>query len=267
MLLRGERGAARSRALVEAFRPLPSASAHSLVITGFGAFPTAPRNATAEMIAAIARDANITMKRPVFAAPDFLVGRGAIGDARVSLMVLPVLWDAAAALLAAEARATRASVVVMCGIASKISAITIEGFATSARRILKDRFGVRPAFSRGAVKSRKTTFDTEIARAAAEAALAREGLAAMGVACRELEENNNYVCNATAHVASTLALRSARVLRSSGAPEGVRAPRISASHGFVHWPADIPPERVDACARVLAAMASALIAKRVAGAA
>ncbi len=83
----------------------------------------------------------------------------------------------------------------------------------------------------------------------------------MGVACRELEETNNYVCNATAHVASTLAVRSARVLRSSGAPEGLRAPRISASHGFVHWPADIPPERVEACASVLTAMAAALIAK------
>jgi len=257
MFFRGERGAARSRALVESFRPLPSARAPSIVITGFGPFPGAPRNATAEMIASIARGANVTMRRPVFGAPDFLVGRGAIGDVRVSLMVLPVLWDAAAALVAKEARATRAGLVVMSGIASKITAVTIEGFSTTARRTMKDRFGVRPAFSRGASSSRKTTLDTARARDAVAAAIAREGLP-MGATCRGLEPENNYVCNGTAHVAAQLAVRGGRVLRTSAAPEGVRAPRMSASHGFVHWPADVPADRVDACARVLVAMATSL---------
>jgi pyrrolidone-carboxylate peptidase len=261
MYLRGERGAARSRALALSFRPLPRAVAPSIVITGFGVFPGAPRNATQEMIAAIARDAGIAMRRPSLRTPDFLVGRGAIGDAGVSLIVLPVLWDAAAMIVAKEARATRANVVVMCGIASKLSAITIEGFATSARRMLPDRFGVKPLFQRGAAHALETTFDTKRARDAAEAAIAREGLA-MSVTERGIDEGNSYVCNATAHVAATLALRGVRVLRSSSMPEGVAAPRITASHGFVHWPADIPPERVDACARVLASMATSLIESR-----
>lgn len=259
MLLRGERGAARSRALVRSFRPRSRVGA-SIIITGFGAFPGAPRNATAEMIASIARESNVAMRRPSLRAPDFLAGRGAIGELCVSLMVLPVLWDAAAALVAKEARATRASLIVMCGIASKMSAITIEGFATSARRMLPDRFGVRPAFARGVSHAQETTFDVERARAAAESAIAREGLA-IGVVCRGLDADNDYVCNATAHVAANLALRGGRVLRSGGAPEGVSAPRIAAAHGFVHWPADIPIERVDAFARVLAAMATALSAK------
>jgi hypothetical protein len=261
MFLRGERGASRSRALVESFRPLPSSGAPSVIITGFGTFPGAPRNATAEMIASIARAAGVTMRQPTFRAPDFFVGRGALEGVRVSLMVLPVLWDAAAALVAKEARATGARVVVMCGIASKITSITIEGFATGARRKLPDRHGVRPVLTHGASHVRRTTFDTERARDAARAALAREGLA-MGALCRGLEVDNNYVCNATAHVAARLAVRSARVLRSSGAPEGVLAPRMSASHGFIHWPADIQADRIEACARVLAAIARALIAKR-----
>jgi pyroglutamyl-peptidase len=256
MMLRGERGASRSRALVASFRPLRGSGAPSIVITGFGAFPGAPRNATAEMIAAIARDAHVTLRRPSLRAPDFLAGRGALGALGVSLMVLPVLWDAAAALVAKEARATRASVIVMCGIA-KLSAITIEGFATSSRRTLPDRFGVKPAFERGASHMHTATFDTEIARASGEAAIAREGLA-MGITCRGLDADNSYVCNATAHVTAKLAVRGARVLRSSGAPEGVSAPRIAASHGFVHWPSEIPPDRVDAFARVLVAMATSL---------
>ncbi len=260
MFLRGERGASRSRALVASFRPLPRSGAPSIVITGFGAFPGAPRNATAEMIVAIARDAHVTLRRPSLRAPDFLAGRGAVGELGVSLMVLPVLWDAAAALVAKEARATRARVIVMCGIA-KISAITIEGFATSSRRTLPDRFGVKPAFQRDASRAHRATFDTEIARAAGEAAVAHEGLG-MSVTCHGLDEDNSYVCNATAHVAARLAVRGVRVLRSSGAPEGVPVPRIGASHGFVHWPAEIPPDRVDAFARVLVAMATSLSAKR-----
>jgi pyrrolidone-carboxylate peptidase len=236
------------------------------VITGFGTFPGAPRNATAEMIAAIAEAAGIVMQRSSFRVPDLITGRGAIDGARVSLMVLPVLWEAAGALVAKEARATRASLVVMTGIANKVSEITIEGFATSARRKMKDRFGVTPAFKRGASRARETTFDTEIARAAAETALAREDLA-IGVARRGLDPDNSYVCNATAHVASQLASRGTRVLRSSNAPDGVFVPRMNAVHGFVHWPAEIPPDRVAACARVLVAMVSALIAKRAAEAA
>jgi pyrrolidone-carboxylate peptidase len=266
MFLRGERGASRSRALVASFRPLPRSGASSIVITGFGAFPGAPRNATAEMIESIARAAHVTLRRPSLRLPDFLAGRGAIDELDVSLMVLPVLWDAAAALVAKEARATRASAIVMCGIASKHSAITIEGFATSSRRTLPDRFGVKPAFPRGASRAHGATFDTELARAAGEAAIARERLE-MDVTCRGLDDSNSYVCNATAHVAARLAVRSARVLRSSGAPEGVLAPRIGASHGFVHWPAEIPPDRVDAFARVLVAMATSLSVKRDAAAA
>ena len=265
MYLRGERGAARSRALVESFRPLPRAGV-SIVITGFGAFPGAPRNATAEMIASIAKDAGVAMRRPSLRTPDFLVGRGAIGEQRVSLMVLPVLWDAAAALVAKEARATRASVVVMCGIASKIASITIEGFATSARRMLPDRFGMMPLFQSGAEHALETTFDTERARDAAHAAIAREGLE-IGVACRGRDEGNSYVCNATAHVTASLAIRGARVLRSSAAPEGLLAPRIAAAHGFVHFPAEIPPDRDAAWARVLGAMATSLTSTRAAAAA
>src|ERR1700690_2709603 len=104
VILRGERGVARARALVESFRPRRAARAWGthVILTGFGSFPGAPRNATAEIVHAIASRANIEMRHPSFRARDFSVGRGALpigaDVATVSLMVLPVVWEAAAAL-------------------------------------------------------------------------------------------------------------------------------------------------------------------------
>jgi pyrrolidone-carboxylate peptidase len=275
MRLRGERGAARSRALVESFRPRIGAGAPRVVLTGFGSFPGVSRNATAEMIHAIAASANITMARPSFRAPELETGRGRITlssgrEIDLSLMVLPVLWDGAAALVAKEARATRASLVIMSGIAGKLSAITIERFATTARRTLKDAFGVRPVRNRGASSACGTAFDTECALAAAREAIAKEAiLATANVVCRELDATNSYVCNATAHVTARLASRGARVLRSAGAPEGIAIARLRAAHGFVHWPGELRSEQAPACGNVLLAMVSALVSeeRRAAGAA
>jgi pyrrolidone-carboxylate peptidase len=268
MRLRGERGAARSRALVESFRPRIATGTPRVVLTGFGSFPGVSRNATAEMIHAIAKRANITMTRPSFRASELETGRGRMTlssgrEIELSLMVLPVLWDGAAALVAKEARATRASLVIMSGVAGKLAAITIERFSTTARRNMKDAFGVRPARSRGASGAYDTAFDTERALAAAKDAIAKEAiLAKANVACRELDATNSYVCNATAHVTAQLASRAGRVLRSAGAPDGLAIARLRAAHGFVHWPGELRSEETPACGNVLLAMADALVSDR-----
>ncbi len=276
MRLRGERGAARARALVGSFRPLRLAlgEAPRVVLTGFGAFAGAPRNATEEMIRALASDVGIEMRARSFRARELAIGRGVVrlpssAEAHVSLMVLPVVWEAAAALVAKEARASRASLVVMSGIAARMRSITLESFATSARKRMADVFGVRPARGRSASRALETTLDVVVARAAAEAALSRERIDAIeGVTSREVDATNAYVCNDVAHVTARLATSNVRVLRSTASPDGVHVPRIGrVAHGFVHWPAEIAPDHAPACARVLLSMVDALIAPRGGGAA
>jgi pyrrolidone-carboxylate peptidase len=276
MRLRGERGAARARALVGSFRPLRLArgEAPRVVLTGFGAFAGAPRNATEEMIRTLASDLGVELRARSFRARELAIGRGVVrlpssAEAHVSLMVLPVVWEAAAALVAKEARASRASLVVMSGIASKMRTITLEGFATSARRRVPDVFGVRPARARSASRALETTLDVAAARAAVEAALSRERVDAVeGVTTRELDATNAYVCNDIAHLTARLAASGVRVLRSTASPHGVHVPRIGrVAHGFVHWPAELAPDHAPACARVLLSMVDALIATRAGGAA
>jgi pyrrolidone-carboxylate peptidase len=247
--LSGERGLARARAIVESFRP-PRAP-RDVVVTGFGAFPGVSRNATADIVRALGAESGIALRARSHRTRDFAVGRGALQlpsgrSVAASLMVVPVAWEAAGALVAKEARATRASLVVMCGVAAARQAIFVEAAATAARTTRRDAFGVRPWRTARAPRSTAATLAVDAARDALERALAIEtasspDLAAVvqGVVIRRAR-TDAYVCNATAYdVARSLSSR--------------------AAHGFVHWPKDIAEGDVPACARVLAAMIDALV--------
>ena len=180
MRLAGERAAARARALVDSFRPrvMPSGAPH-VVLSAFGPFPGVPRNATAEIVRAIAASAGIALRAPSFRAPEFALGRGELAlpsgrACRCSLLILPVVWDAAAALVAKEARASRASLVVMTGVAGPAQPIFVEAVATGARTASRDAFGLR--FVRRSISARAlpATLDVDAARDAIDRALQTE---------------------------------------------------------------------------------------------
>jgi len=224
-----------------------------VVLTGFGAFPGMPRNATAEIVESIARTHGIALDKKLRAKHHGGRGEIALGARRVfaSLLVLPVAWEAAEIAIA-EARAVRASLVLMSGVAAPVQAILVERGSTDARKALVDAFGAKPARVRAMRSARSVTIDVDVAKCAAERALASEietaptlARVATGVACADVRADNAYVCNATTNAVARARLRGAR-------------------HGFVHWPSEIAPRDVPACARVLLAMADALTSPRAA---
>ena len=236
------------------FRPLRARGGESrVVLSGFGAFPNVQRNATAEMIAAIASANDIVLRPRSLRARDFVVGRGDVrlpsgASVRASLLVLPVSWEAAGRIVIAEARASRASLVLMSGVAAPTQPIFVERGSSGARKRMRDAFGERRA--RAKRWTHAVSIDPARAASAAADALAREDALAKivpGVVVSDVRRENAYVCNATTHAVATARLRGAR-------------------HGFVHWPRDVEAGDVPACARVLLAMVDALTAQRAAGA-
>ncbi len=220
-----------------------------VVLTGFGAFPNVPRNATAEIISSIASANDIALRSQSFRSRDFVMGRGVVRlplgtCVHASLLVLPVSWEAAPRIAIAEARASRASLVLMSGVAAPVQPIFVERGSTGARRMMRDAFGARPRRKRR--QTHHVSIDTALATSAAANALAKEASLASvvpGVVFGDVRAENAYVCNATAHGVATARLRGAR-------------------HGFIHWPRDIGANDVGACARVLLAMVDALTRAR-----
>ena len=239
-------GHRRAQSIVRAFRPRIGRS--DVVVTGFGSFPGVPRNATADIVRELAALGGFALRVVSHRSRDFAVGRGALAlpsgrEARASLMILPVAWDAAGALVEKEARATRARLVVMCGVAAPSQPIFVEADATSARVAKVDALGVRPRRARSMAVTRAATLEVELARGAIDRALTAEPVASVpGVLVTRARPDNAYVCNATAYAVATARLR--------------------AAHGFLHWPKDISREDVPACARVLGAMIDVLLAAR-----
>jgi len=272
MRLRGERAAERARTIVESFRPRKATAAPSVVLTGFGQFPGVTRNATSDLVRALAKASGIALCARSFRARDFVIGRGVMRlpsgrTTHASLMVLPVAWEAAAALVAKEARATRASLVIMSGVAAPTQPLFVEVIAGGGRVSLNDAFSMRPR--QGALRGRELemTLDTNRAERAARAAIASECSRAEGLsrvlqdAERPARRENAYVCNATAHVALALSRRSLRILRTGTRPRGVEIQRtFRPAQGFLHWPRDVGVEHAPACARILLSIVDALIA-------
>jgi hypothetical protein len=271
--LRGEGAMARARRVLESFRPrVAEARMQHVLLTGFGTFPTTPRNATADMIRALAESADVKLRSPAFRS-ELAVGRGALAlpsgmIVSVSLMVLPVAWELAAGLVAKEARATRAGLVVMSGVAP-LPAITIEGLAVSANVARVDAFGMKPRHHPRRRVERRLAIATDDAHSAAQRALEHETAgsvtlaeAVRGVDRRAERRDNAYVCNATAFAVEGLSRRGQRML-GSGQSAGVLVPRtFGRRSGFVHWPGAIQAHDAPACGRVLLAMVDALMAAR-----
>jgi len=271
-LLAGERALQRARTAVSGFRPLrPDAleTEPRVLLSGFGPFPNTPRNATEQIVRALGVELRAGR------VPGFAAGRGRVRlpsgrSALVSAMVLPVVWDAAAMLVAKEARALRPKVILMSGVASPVQPLMLERGASRARLAARDAWGVRHARRVPFARPRPLPLRFDVAEEAGRLALAREvegtptlGEVMLGVAAGAPRADNAYVCNATAHGVVTLLGRSTRMLRSRAAPEGVVAPSARLGRvdcGFLHWPRDLRQEHIAGSARILVAMIDALLA-------
>jgi pyrrolidone-carboxylate peptidase len=182
-------------------------------------------------------------------------------------MVLPVVWEAAAALVAKQARAMRASLVIMSGVAAPAQPIFIELGATCARTSTPDAFGLRPRPVTTRAGNLPTTLDARRAESAARDAIAHEASVAPrfgdvvhGVVCRTAGAENAYVCNATAYGVTAMSRRRVRVLRTGACPSGVELARtFRPAQGFLHWPSDTDATDATACARVLSAIVDACL--------
>jgi hypothetical protein len=198
-------------------------------------------------------------------ALDFIAGRGAIllpsgKRVRASLMVLPVVWQAAAALVAREARAARVKLVLMSGVAP-LSQLVVEGVAVRRAVASPDVLGLKPPAWRAPRPEATLTVDVARAAEAARIALAKEPslhAAVRGVEVRHERRDNAYICNATAYDVTALGRRGASMLATSGtAGIAVRRTFVPAN-GFVHWPGTIASEAAGASAHILLAMVDAL---------
>jgi hypothetical protein len=268
-----ERAAERARRIVLSFRPRPSAHPR-VVLTGFASFPGVPRNATADMIRAVAASSGVELLPRSFRAPELVSGAGMVQlpsgrTVRASLMVLPVMWEASAALVAKEARAARASLVVMSGVAAPAQPIFVEMIATGAHKSTVDAFGLRPRRAAAPGRELPLTLDASLAESAAEDAWSREcalvpRLADVihGARRRAARAENAYVCNATAYGVAALSRRNVRMLGTGARPSGVEVVRtFCRAQGFLHWPRATLAEDAPACARILLAVVDALIAQ------
>ena len=271
-LLAGERALQRARSAVSGFRPLRPEALDvepRVLVSGFGPFSSTPRNATEEIV----RSLGVELRAG--RVPGFATGRGRVRlpsgrTVLVSTMVLPVVWDAAAMLVAKEARALRPSVILMSGVASPVQPLLLERAASRARVAARDVWGVRHARRVPFSRPRPLPLRFDVAEDAGRLALAREveqtpslGEVMLGVAAGAPRADNAYVCNATAHGVVTLLGRSTRMLRSRAEPEGVmvssaRLGRVDC--GFLHWPRELRQEHIAGSARILLAMVDALLA-------
>ncbi len=270
-MLTNERAVERARAAVRSFRPLRPPRAPEeprVLVSGFGPFPAVPRNATAEMIRSLGVELRASRVR------DLEIGRGRVRlpsgrVVLVSAMVLPVVWDAAAMLVAKEARALRPAVILMSGVAAPAQPLIVERAASCARLPIADAWGVRHARRVRFAPPRALPLRFDLAEQVARRAIEREvsavpslGEVLQGVQAGAAREDNAYVCNATAHGVVTLLARSTTMLRSRRAPGGLATPSArlgSVDCGFLHWPRDLSPDHARSTARILLEMVDALV--------
>ena len=146
-----------------------------VLVTGFGAFPNAPTNPTAGLVADLARER----------------GRLARCGVHLRTLVLPVLFGASDDLAAAIA-ADCPRIMLHFGLAGRRTSLTIEMRAANRAGILHPDAGGRPAHSllivAGEPSHRSVRFPV------------RETVAAIrraGVACRASIDAGDYICNET----------------------------------------------------------------------
>jgi pyrrolidone-carboxylate peptidase len=235
-----------------------AARGRRVLVTGFGPFGPHARNVTSEIASAFAGG---RASRPVTGTRAHVVDAGP-----VRAVVLPVIWDLAAIVALREIDAFAPDVVLMNGIASASSPVTLERGACNVASARFDATGeVRPHGKGPSAivpseprRARALPFDFTGGLAAARDALEPGGVRARTSAARE---SNAYLCNQLTYLVD-LALgtgRPLRLLRAHHAPEGVSV-RMSREHAhvkrvFVHWPSNpdaVGAERGCALLRALA---------------
>jgi|GEM_PF-7111157 len=197
-----------------------------VLFAGFGPFPNTPVNATESMMRALAKHGKQTI-------------------------VLPVEWAHAAELLLAESITTKATWVLMNGVAGARQPMWIESAAMDVFAEREDAAGKMPEVIRTTpTETVYVSIDVGAAKKAADLAFRKvrdtvEGglrLDAImhGATMMDPRAENAYVCNDTTW-------RVTRALSGTGA----RA-------GFFHWPHELRGAHVEAACDVLLAIAATL---------
>lgn len=184
-----------------------------LLICGFGPFPGAPVNPTEAVVRALAEEG----WRPPRAEARYLV--------------LPVLWDAAPALVLESVMGWRCDGVLLTGLALRARTFRVETLARNRVAPRPDAAGTVPA-SDDVVEGGPRTL---AATAPADRMLSR--LTAAGLAAEASTDAGDYLCNSTFY----------RLLAAEDAPPA----------GFLHAPPVGPGLGLDEIARAVRACALA----------
>lgn len=254
-----------------------------VLLTGFARFGVHERNASGELVAALLPDLEV----PRFPGPQpdtvfspelqFVAATGGVRwddvDVDLAVLVLPVLWDVAAAVVLRAVEQFDPELVVMSGVAGPRQPLWVELGASNQTHPRRDASGhLQPIADARVVPggppalAHRAAFPTllELGRAqlAAEASLA-EVMPSVELTGFP-RPGNAYICNATAYtVAYALSHpdRPLTLLEGSadqrGATLHLRRDRAHVPHFFLHWPSELRGVQVDAAARILRTMVSA----------
>lgn len=267
----------------------------AILLTAFGGFVDAPDNPTARVAGQIVPALSAPeLKRtpegvtvPSVRAAEGVVQLQASGDTRVCALILPVMWDLAAAIVAKEIDALRPSLVVMNGVRYDREPLFIELGAVNHARRADDTGDLMPSVSHEPVidgldaseERRGNLMSWRTVEAAAERArLQRADVLEDGTRFDAIVKSvqlagmrvnaNTYICNNTTyavgylmdHPGKPVSLMSAKPREDGAENEYVikmvddhrQTPRV-----FLHWPGDLRGEHVGAAAHVVRAILDA----------
>lgn len=254
-----------------------------VLLTGFARFGPHERNASGELVAALLPGLEV----PRYPAPQpgtvfspelqFVAETARVRwdttEVVLAVLILPVLWDLAAAVVLRAIQKFDPELVVMSGVAGPRQPLWIELGAsnqTHPRRDASEHLqpitdarvlaGGPPALAHRAAFPRLL----EVARAQLRAEPTLEEVMPTVELTGFPRPGNAYICNATAYAvahALTLPERPLTLLEGSadqrGATLHLRRDRVHVPHFFLHWPSDLSGPRVEAASRMLRAIVSA----------
>lgn len=254
-----------------------------VLLTGFARFGPHDRNASGELVAALLPE--LEVPRYPAPRPDAIfspelqyvaeTGRVIWDDAEVVLavLILPVLWDLAAAVALRAVEKFDPELVVMSGVASPRQPLWIELGASNQTHPRRDASAHLQPIPDARVLSGGPS---ALAHRAAFPSLLEVGRSQLRAEPDLVEvmpsveltgfprPGNAYICNATAYaVAHALGHpgRALTLLEGSadqrGATLHLRRDRAHVPHFFLHWPSDLSGPRLASAARVLRAIVSA----------
>ncbi len=254
-----------------------------VLLTGFARFGVHERNASGELVAALLPGLDL----PRFPGPQpdvvfspelqFVAATGRVhwddADVELVVLVLPVLWDLAAAVVLRAVEQFDPELVVMSGVAGPRQPLWIELGASNQTHPRRDASAhLQPMADARVVPGgppalgHRAAFPSLLELGRAQ--LARETSLSEVMPSVELtgfpRPSNAYICNATAYtVAHALGYpdRPLTLLEGSadqrGATIHLRRDRAHVPHFFIHWPSELRGPQIEAAARVLRTIVSA----------